>query len=131
MSKYGVFSGPYFPVFGLTTDIYSVNLLDSYLITSAQNAKKPIQIAHQGSYPFYKRLLEQNFGNIFSRGMFYITSNHRNLLWRKKSNGYNSQSFKFKNKYSQLSLKRVHLKYQRRSVANAFKAKSKSRRFSV
>ena len=26
MSKYGVFSGPYFPVFGLNTDIYSVNL---------------------------------------------------------------------------------------------------------
>ena len=26
MSKYGVFSGPYFPVFGLYTEIYSVNL---------------------------------------------------------------------------------------------------------
>ena len=26
MSKYGVFSGPYFPVFGLNTEIYSVNL---------------------------------------------------------------------------------------------------------
>ena len=25
-SKYGVFSGPYFPVFGLNTEIYSVNL---------------------------------------------------------------------------------------------------------
>ena len=24
--KYGVFSGPYFPVFGLNTEIYSVNL---------------------------------------------------------------------------------------------------------
>ena len=24
--KYGVFSGPYFPVFGLNTDIYGVNL---------------------------------------------------------------------------------------------------------
>ena len=28
VSKYGVFSGPYFPVFGLNTEIYSVNLLD-------------------------------------------------------------------------------------------------------
>ena len=27
MSKYGVFSGPYFPVFGLNTEIYGVNLL--------------------------------------------------------------------------------------------------------
>ena len=26
MSKYGVFSGPYFPVFGLNTEIYGVNL---------------------------------------------------------------------------------------------------------
>ena len=26
VSKYGVFSGPYFPVFGLKTDIYGVNL---------------------------------------------------------------------------------------------------------
>ena len=26
MSKYGVFSGPYFPVFGLGTEIYGVNL---------------------------------------------------------------------------------------------------------
>ena len=26
MSKYGVFSGPYFPLFGLNTVIYSVNL---------------------------------------------------------------------------------------------------------
>ena len=26
VSKYGVFSGPYFPVFGLNTEIYSVNL---------------------------------------------------------------------------------------------------------
>ena len=26
MSKYGVFSGLYFPVFGLNTEIYSVNL---------------------------------------------------------------------------------------------------------
>ena len=26
VSKYGVFSGPYFPVFGLNTKIYSVNL---------------------------------------------------------------------------------------------------------
>ena len=25
MSKYAVFSGPYFPVFGLNTEIYSVN----------------------------------------------------------------------------------------------------------
>ena len=25
MSKYGVFSGPYFPVFGLNTEIYEVN----------------------------------------------------------------------------------------------------------
>ena len=25
MSKYGVFSGPYFPAFGLNTEIYSVN----------------------------------------------------------------------------------------------------------
>ena len=27
MSKYGVFSGPYFPVFGLNTEIYGVNSL--------------------------------------------------------------------------------------------------------
>ena len=26
VSKYGVFSGPYFPVFGLNTGIYAVNL---------------------------------------------------------------------------------------------------------
>ena len=26
VSKYGVFSGPYFPVFGLNTEIYSANL---------------------------------------------------------------------------------------------------------
>ena len=26
VSKYGVFSGPYFPVFGLNTGIYFVNL---------------------------------------------------------------------------------------------------------
>ena len=26
MSKYGVISGPYFPVFGLNTEIYSVNI---------------------------------------------------------------------------------------------------------
>ena len=26
VSKYGVFSGPYFPIFGLNTEIYSVNL---------------------------------------------------------------------------------------------------------
>ena len=26
VSKYGVFSGPYFPLFGLNTEIYSVNL---------------------------------------------------------------------------------------------------------
>ena len=26
MSKYGVISGPYFPVFGLNTEIYEVNL---------------------------------------------------------------------------------------------------------
>ena len=26
VSKYGVFSGPYFPVFGLNMDIYGVNL---------------------------------------------------------------------------------------------------------
>ena len=26
VSKYGVFSGPYFPVFGLNTKIYSINL---------------------------------------------------------------------------------------------------------
>ena len=26
MSKYGVFSGPYFPVFGLNTEIYGVNV---------------------------------------------------------------------------------------------------------
>ena len=26
MSKYGVFSAPYFPIFELTTKIYSVNL---------------------------------------------------------------------------------------------------------
>ena len=26
MSKYGVFSGPYFPVFELNTEIYNVNL---------------------------------------------------------------------------------------------------------
>ena len=25
VSKYGVFSGPYFPVFGLNTEIYGVN----------------------------------------------------------------------------------------------------------
>ena len=29
MSKYGVFSGPYFPVFGLNTEIYSVNYVFS------------------------------------------------------------------------------------------------------
>ena len=27
VSKYGVVSGPYFPVFGLNTEIYSVNLV--------------------------------------------------------------------------------------------------------
>ena len=26
MSKYGVISGPYFPIFGLNTEIYGVNL---------------------------------------------------------------------------------------------------------
>ena len=26
VAKYGVFSGPYFPVFGLNTEIYGVNL---------------------------------------------------------------------------------------------------------
>ena len=26
MSKYGVISGPYFPVFGLDTEVYGVNL---------------------------------------------------------------------------------------------------------
>ena len=29
--KYGVFSGPYFPVFGLNTEIYGVNLLSKFL----------------------------------------------------------------------------------------------------
>ena len=26
VSKYGVFSGPYFPVFGMNTETYSVNI---------------------------------------------------------------------------------------------------------
>ena len=29
MSKYGVFSGPYFPVFGLNTEIYSVRVQEN------------------------------------------------------------------------------------------------------
>ena len=30
MSKYGVFSGTYFPVFGLNTEIYGVNIRIKY-----------------------------------------------------------------------------------------------------
>ena len=40
MSKYGVFSGPYFPVFGLNTEIYGVNFLYSVRIQEDTDQKQ-------------------------------------------------------------------------------------------
>ena len=39
VSKYGVISGPYFPVFGLNTEIYEVNL----------RSKSPYSVRIQGN----------------------------------------------------------------------------------
>ena len=40
--KYGVFSGPYFPVFGLNTEIYSINLRIQPEYTKIRTRKKSI-----------------------------------------------------------------------------------------
>ena len=43
LSKYGVFSGPYFPVFGLNTEIYSVDLrIQSVFLEILQNSLENI-----------------------------------------------------------------------------------------
>ena len=43
LSKYGVFSGPYFPVFGLNTEIYSVDLrVQSVFLEILQNSLENI-----------------------------------------------------------------------------------------
>ena len=42
MSKYGVFSGPYFPVFGLNTEIYFVNLQIRSECRKRGTRKKPV-----------------------------------------------------------------------------------------
>ena len=44
MSKCGVFSGPYFPVFGLNTEIYGVNLRIQFEYRKIRTKKPPYLI---------------------------------------------------------------------------------------
>ena len=41
MTKYGVFSGPYFPVFGINTEIYEVNLCIQSKYGKIRTRRKP------------------------------------------------------------------------------------------
>ena len=42
MTKYGVFSGPYFPVFGINTEIYEVNLCIQSKYGKIRTRRKPV-----------------------------------------------------------------------------------------
>ena len=56
MSKYGVFSGPYFSVFGLNTEIYGVNLRIQFEYRKIRTRKTPYLDNFQAAY-----WLELNF----------------------------------------------------------------------
>ena len=58
MSKYGVFSGPYFPVLGLNTEIYTVNL-------RIQSEDKKIQTRKYSVFGHFSRS-ETFFDGFFS-----------------------------------------------------------------
>ena len=47
MSKYEVFSGPYFPIFGLNTKIYGV-----FIVNTGKYALEKQQ-GHQGKHPLF------------------------------------------------------------------------------
>ena len=54
MSKYGVFSGPYFPVFGLGMEIYGVNL-------RIQSKCRKIQIRKNSIFGLFLHIVSENY----------------------------------------------------------------------
>ena len=54
VSKYGVFSGPYFPVFGLKTDIYGVNL-------RIQSEYSKIRIRKNSGFGYFSRSVPPSY----------------------------------------------------------------------
>ena len=59
VSEYGVFSGPYFPVFGLTTEIYGLNLRIQSKYRKIRTRKNSLDIFH--SVTRYIKLLRSAF----------------------------------------------------------------------
>ena len=54
MPKYGVISGPYFPVFGLNTEIYSVNLL-------IESEYRKIRTRNNSIFGHFLHIVKQNY----------------------------------------------------------------------
>ena len=80
VSEYGVFSGPYFPVFGLNTEIYSVNLLIQFGLNKEITGKYGVNAGKYGTektpyldtfhalyYLQNQELAEVEVGQIFDR----------------------------------------------------------------
>ena len=76
MSKYGVFSGPYFPVLGLNTKIYSVNTLHSVIFSEGIFLKEIKSTFQVSKNILESPLIELNpFANkMFPHGI--VTINH-------------------------------------------------------
>ena len=57
MSKYGVISGPYFPVFGLNTEIYELNTVESEVtqyLDIFHAVQDPSESCKMGNFAKYK-----------------------------------------------------------------------------
>ena len=69
MSKYGVISGPYFPIFGLNTDIYSVNLCIQSEHRKIWTRNNPV-FGHFSRSALVFRLFRQELQNIHEATYF-------------------------------------------------------------
>ena len=72
VSKYGVISGPYFPVFGLNTEIYGVNLRiqSKYRTIRTRNNSVFGQFSRNGNpklYQYLFRIFEHTSNHYFSK----------------------------------------------------------------
>ena len=83
VSKYGVFSGPYFPVFGLNTEIYSVNLRIQSKYRKLRTRKNSIfgHFSRSNTYILFEwRLYFVKYFCLF----IWISKNQTKLKFRKK-----------------------------------------------
>ena len=82
VSKYGVFSGPYFPVFGLNTEIYSINLRTQSKYRKIRSRKNSVFEQFSPIVALNQRYKKENWIMMTTQKQ-YVTEHCNKRKWKK------------------------------------------------